>query len=81
MDTDTTAQRWGTFLRERRRELGINQIPLAEKIGVSQNTISRWETGDIPPARYHAALIRELNITPDELHALYANGEPTGVAS
>ena len=36
-------------LRERRESLKISQIELAEKIGVTQNTISQWETGSRRP--------------------------------
>lgn len=74
MDT-TTAQRWAQLLRERREALGIRQIPLAERLGTTQSTVSRWERGEIPPARYHAALIRELEISPEQLHALYSDEE------
>lgn len=74
MDT-TTAQRWASFLQQRRKKLGIRQIPLAERLGTTQSTVSRWERGEIPPARYHAALIEILEITPAELHALYSDEE------
>ena len=36
----------GTFLKELRNENGMTQEQLGEKIGVSNKTISRWETGD-----------------------------------
>ncbi len=35
----------GTFLKALRREKGITQEQLAEELGVSGRTISRWETG------------------------------------
>lgn len=35
----------GETLKIRREELGLGQDDLAEKIGVSQQTISRWEKG------------------------------------
>ena len=31
----------------RRQALGLNQKQLAEKLGVSQALVSRWETGDV----------------------------------
>jgi transcriptional regulator with XRE-family HTH domain len=34
-------------LVERRKQLGLNQTVLAEKLGTTQNTISRWENGTI----------------------------------
>lgn len=39
----------GAFLKELRREKGITQEELAEKLGVSGRTISRWETGSNMP--------------------------------
>lgn len=32
-------------LRQRRKELGLSQRKLAEAIGVTQHTVSRWEEG------------------------------------
>lgn len=37
-------------LREYRKEKGLSQTELAEKIGVSQNTVSSWETGRTEPS-------------------------------
>ena len=39
----------GAFLKELRREKGITQEQLAEELGVSGRTISRWETGNNMP--------------------------------
>ena len=32
-----------------RRERGLNQEQLAEKIGVSRQAVSKWETGEASP--------------------------------
>lgn len=39
----------GSFLKELRKEQGITQEHLAEKLNVSGRTISRWETGSNMP--------------------------------
>ena len=39
----------GAFLKDLRREKGITQEQLAEELGVSDRTISRWETGNNMP--------------------------------
>lgn len=39
----------GMFLKELRNEKGMTQEQLGEKIGVSNKTISRWETGNYMP--------------------------------
>lgn len=41
MDT----QKLGSFLKKLRKENGLTQEQLAEKLGVSNRTVSRWETG------------------------------------
>ena len=38
-------QKTGWFLRELRREQQLTQAQLAEKMGVSNRTVSRWENG------------------------------------
>ena len=41
----------GKFITELRKEQGLTQEQLGEKIGVTNKTISRWETGTyLPPA-------------------------------
>lgn len=40
----------GKFLKELRKEKGLTQEQLGEKIGVTNKTVSRWENGNyIPP--------------------------------
>ena len=58
----------GGFLKELRREKGVTQEQLAERLGVSSRTVSRWETGSNLPdldllmvlADYHGVELREL---------------------
>ena len=39
----------GSFLKELRNEKGITQEQFAEQLGVSNRTVSRWETGSNMP--------------------------------
>ena len=41
--------RIGTFLKTLRKEKGLTQEQLAEQLGVSGRTVSRWETGSNMP--------------------------------
>lgn len=38
-------QNIGEYLTKRRQEIGITQKDIAQYIGVSEATISRWESG------------------------------------
>ena len=61
-------KRIGGFLRELRREKGLTQEQLAELLGVSGRTVSRWETGANMPdldlliqiADFYAVEVREI---------------------
>ena len=37
----------GEMLQQRRKELGLTMAEIAEKVNVSEGTISRWESGEI----------------------------------
>ncbi|MBE6851600.1 MAG: helix-turn-helix transcriptional regulator [Ruminococcus sp.] len=45
MDTIKT----GKFLKELRKEKGLTQEQLGEKVGVTNKTVSRWENGNYMP--------------------------------
>ena len=45
-------QKIGGFLKELRQEKQITQEQLAEQMGVSRRTVSRWETGVSQTKRY-----------------------------
>ena len=60
------------FITQKRKEKNLTQEQLAEKIGVSNKTISKWETGKcMPDYSVIELLCEKLNITLAEL----MNGE------
>lgn len=54
------------LIKNRRLEIGITMKELADKIGVSEGTISRWESGDISNMRRDkiCMLSKALSISP-----------------
>lgn len=42
-------------LRRARKRLGLTQAEVAELAGVTQGTVSKWETGKIPVGENEAA--------------------------
>lgn len=42
-------KRTGAFISQRRRELGLNQKQLAEKLNLTDKAVSKWETGRSAP--------------------------------
>ncbi len=58
----------GAFVATKRRERNLTQEQLAEKLGVSNKTISKWENGRcMPDYSVVQPLCRELGITIAEL--------------
>ena len=55
----------GKIIRDRRKELGLLQSEVATSVGVTEGTISRWESGDIGNMRrdriYKLAKVLQLN--------------------
>ena len=61
----------GSFIKEIRKEKGLTQEQLAEKLDVSQKSVSRWETGKtMPDLSLYEPLCEVLGIQVSEL--LYA---------
>jgi len=60
----------GLFIASKRREQSLTQEQLAEKIGVSNKTVSKWETGKtMPDYSVVELLCQVLNISVSELIA------------
>ena len=60
----------GQFIATKRREQNLTQEQLAEKIGVSNKTVSRWETGKtMPEYSIVEPLCEALNVSVSELIA------------
>lgn len=58
----------GKFIAQKRKEKNLTQEQLAEKLGVSNKTISKWETGKcMPDYAIVKSLCEELEITVAEL--------------
>lgn len=58
----------GSFIAKKRKEKNMTQAVLAERLGVSNKTVSKWETGKCMPDYSVIGLIcKELEITVAEL--------------
>lgn len=76
-DTSALARAWGDEIRARRKQYGLDQRQLADHLGVSQATVSRWETGVmVPGAVMQARLVARLGIDPVALHRLVSKAVP-----
>ncbi len=60
----------GKFIAELRKEKGLTQEQLGEKVGVTNKTVSRWETGTyLPPADMLVIMSEFFNVSINELLA------------
>ncbi len=58
----------GNNLFQARKKVGLSQETVAEKLGVSRQTVSKWETDETVPDIYQAKRLTKLyNLTLDEL--------------
>lgn len=58
----------GKFIAKKRKELNLTQEQLAERLGVSNKTISKWETGKcMPDYAVVKNLCKELKVSVSEL--------------
>lgn len=62
------AKVFGEFIQERRKEFGMTQVQLAEKLNVTSKAVSRWERGvGFPDVRLLEPLADALGLTLIEL--------------
>ena len=58
----------GKFIAQCRKDQGLTQLQLAEKLGITDRAVSKWETGkSMPDVGMIPELCRELNITVNDL--------------
>ena len=58
----------GKFIAQRRKELGLTQRELADVLGISDKTVSKWECGaGLPEVSLMLPLCKELGISVNEL--------------
>jgi len=58
----------GKFIAKLRKEQGLSQEQLGEKLGVTNKTVSRWETGTyLPPAESLLAMSELFGVSINEL--------------
>ena len=51
-------------LRRLRKQMGLTQVQLAAMVGVSENTLARWERGEMTMREPAARLLRTLAMKP-----------------
>ena len=68
-----------SYLADRRKELGLTQKDIAEAVGVSEATVSRWESGEIANMRRDriSALAKILHCSTDFVMTGQASTETT----
>ena len=58
----------GKFIASKRKEQKMTQMQLAEKLGITDRAVSKWETGkSLPDASIMLALCEQLKITVNDL--------------
>jgi len=66
-EENTTKRRFSLGLKTLLKERGITQTVLAENMGVTQATVSRWFNGSIPGGDKLTALSKVLAVSPEQL--------------
>lgn len=63
-------------VREARLAAGLSQERLADRIGTTQNAVSRWERGAVKPSRRYLTAIADATGRPDLLDDGEGGEEP-----
>ena len=72
---------FGEKLRKHRKKSGMTQEEVAEKIGVSPQAISKWESGDCFPDCFNLKSISDIyQISADVLLETQSSGDIDSVA-
>lgn len=59
---------YGKFLKQAREQVGLTQVELGERVGVTGAAISNWEAEiNPPPASAFNALVAALRLSPEDL--------------
>ncbi len=62
---------FGEAVKIRREELGLDQLELGRRVGVGQQTVSRWETGAAVPKANRLPLLADvLGLDSEYLHRM-----------
>ena len=62
----------GQYIASKRKEQGLTQVELAEKLGMSNKSVSKWERGVcLPDVSIYAELCDILGISLNEFQAVY----------
>ena len=72
------AEKFGSFVQQRRKELGMTQNDLAEKLYVTSKAVSRWERGiGFPDIKLLQPLADALEILPEGMvvHRMTGDGD------
>lgn len=73
----------GKDLKMRRQELGLTMLDVAKKVGVSEATVSRWESGEIANMKRDRILLLAdaLKVTPGFIMGLDENPDTLNIFS
>ena len=70
----------GTRIRSRRKQIGLTQQQLADRLKVAESSVVAWETGKHYPKRKLGAIEHELGISLTAAHNGFAPATPDEAA-